>query len=82
MARILYGVSGEGIGHATRSKEILSGLLARHPRWLLLIISNLVISAPYPLQCTADTGTGAIKECSALIGNEDFSCMILNKDGE
>ncbi|OGR65539.1 MAG: hypothetical protein A2X31_00155 [Elusimicrobia bacterium GWB2_63_22] len=30
MARILYGVSGEGSGHATRSKEILSGLVKKH----------------------------------------------------
>ncbi|KAF0124211.1 MAG: teichoic acid biosynthesis-like protein, partial [Elusimicrobia bacterium] len=30
MARILYGVSGEGSGHATRSKEIISGLVKKH----------------------------------------------------
>lgn len=30
MARILYGVSGEGSGHATRSKEILSLLAKNH----------------------------------------------------
>ena len=30
MARILYGVSGEGSGHATRSKEILCRLARKH----------------------------------------------------
>ena len=30
MARIIYGVSGEGSGHATRSKEILYGLAKKH----------------------------------------------------
>lgn len=30
MARIIYGVSGEGSGHATRSKEILSRLVRNH----------------------------------------------------
>lgn len=30
MARILYGVSGEGSGHATRSKEILNHLVKKH----------------------------------------------------
>lgn len=30
MARIIYGVSGEGSGHATRSKEILSRLVKKH----------------------------------------------------
>lgn len=30
MARILYGVSGEGSGHATRSKEILRRLTKKH----------------------------------------------------
>lgn len=30
MARILYGVSGEGSGHATRSKEILNTLTKKH----------------------------------------------------
>lgn len=30
MARILYGVSGEGSGHATRSKEILCRLVKKH----------------------------------------------------
>ena len=30
MARILYGVSGDGFGHATRSKEVIDNLLKKH----------------------------------------------------
>lgn len=30
MVKIIYGVNGEGLGHATRSKPIIEGLLKRH----------------------------------------------------
>lgn len=29
MAKIIYGVSGQGFGHSTRSKEILDYLISR-----------------------------------------------------
>jgi Glycosyl transferase family 1 len=28
--RVLYGVNGEGMGHATRSRVVIDALLARH----------------------------------------------------